>query len=107
MPNLEESQEEMPPDLPGLDCGECGFPSCETLAREISGGRAREEACPVMRCGKQVVLKIGEREVPMGEFVQEFLKGAVLGMISQLKKVDLKEGEVVELRFRVEDDDLR
>lgn len=31
--------------LPGLDCGACGAPSCKALAEDISKGEAKEEDC--------------------------------------------------------------
>jgi hypothetical protein len=31
--------------LPGLDCGLCGAPSCETFAKDVAGGLARREEC--------------------------------------------------------------
>jgi ArsR family metal-binding transcriptional regulator len=32
-------------DLPGLDCGSCGSPSCRTLAEDIVRGNASEMDC--------------------------------------------------------------
>ncbi len=32
-------------DLPGLDCGACGAPSCRALAEDIVCGRAKETDC--------------------------------------------------------------
>ena len=31
--------------LPGLDCGACGAPSCKALAEDIARGEAKEEDC--------------------------------------------------------------
>lgn len=31
--------------LPGLDCGLCGSPSCETFARDVAAGDARHDEC--------------------------------------------------------------
>lgn len=31
--------------LPGLDCGLCGAPDCETFAKDVAGDRARREEC--------------------------------------------------------------
>ena len=32
-------------DLPGLDCGSCGAPTCEALAEDVAGGRANVNDC--------------------------------------------------------------
>ncbi len=37
--------EKMAADLPGLDCGSCGAPSCHALAEDIVRGIATEEDC--------------------------------------------------------------
>ncbi|MBQ9534824.1 MAG: 4Fe-4S binding protein [Clostridia bacterium] len=37
--------ERLTAELPGLDCGACGAPSCEALARDVVAGRAKENAC--------------------------------------------------------------
>lgn len=34
-------------DLPGLDCGSCGAPTCQNLAEDIVQGKATEEDCVV------------------------------------------------------------
>ncbi len=93
--------------LPKLNCGKCGFETCEETANNIVIGNARLEDCVVLATRKEVLLKIGDAEVPLGSFVQDFVKNGFLGMIRTLKKADMKPGDVVELKIRVGEDDVR
>ncbi len=56
--------------------------------------------------GKTVILKIGGRNIPLKGFVQDFIKGTTLGMIKTLKKTNVKEGDIIELKILVSADDL-
>lgn len=92
--------------LPGLDCGECGFESCDAMGKAIASGTADSDGCVVLQAGTVVTLKINGVNVPVGRFVQGFIKSTTLGMIKTLKKADIKEGDVVELKILVNADDL-
>ena len=46
--------------LPGLDCGACGAPSCKALAEDISKGEAKEEDCVYIM--KEHLRKLMEQE---------------------------------------------
>lgn len=92
--------------LPGLDCGDCGFESCVEMAKQILAGQKNYEDCVVIRAGKKVVVKIGGKDVPIGSFVQDFVKGVVLGMLSSLKKTEIKAGDEIEIKIKVGKDDL-
>lgn len=94
-------------ELPGFDCGECGFESCSAMAEAIVARRADIEDCVVLKAGKTVILKISGRDVPIGGFVQDFIKGTTLGMIKTLKKADVKKGDIIELKILMNADDLR
>ena len=100
------SKEEIREKLPGLNCKQCGY-SCDELAERIEKGLATLEDCVVIKARKKVMLKVDGKEVPLGKFVQSFVKNVTLGMISSLKEVELKKGVIVELRFKVDEDDLR
>lgn len=56
--------------------------------------------------GKTVILKIGGRNIPLKGFVQDFIKGTTMGMIKTLKKTNVKEGDIIELKILVSADDL-
>jgi iron only hydrogenase large subunit-like protein len=40
-----EEMETIERDLPGLDCGSCGSPTCHSLAEDVVRGKARETDC--------------------------------------------------------------
>ena len=40
-----EMMEKLTKELPGLDCGSCGAPSCQALAEDIVRGQAVERDC--------------------------------------------------------------
>lgn len=92
--------------LPGLNCGECGSPTCRRMAEKIYRRKAGLSDCVVISAKKKVSLKINKNEVPMGNFVQNFVKNTMVGMVSSLKKSKLKKGDVVELKIKVDKDDL-
>lgn len=50
--------EEVRNALPGANCGACGFPGCDGLAKAIAEGRAPVNGCPVG--GKPVAEKLAE-----------------------------------------------
>lgn len=99
--------EEVLRKLPGLDCGDCGFQGCAEMAGEIALGRKSYGDCVVLNAGRRVEIRIAGAEVPLGSFVQGFVARTVLGMVSSLKKAEVKPGDVVEIRIRVDEDDLR
>ena len=43
--DMMEKMEEICKDLPGLDCGSCGAPTCRALAEDIVKGKAKETDC--------------------------------------------------------------
>ncbi len=47
-----EKVEEILKNLPGIDCGSCGAPTCRALAEDIVNGRAREADCVFRLRGK-------------------------------------------------------
>ena len=46
--------------LPGLDCGACGAPSCKALAEDIARGAAKEEDCVYIM--KERIWRLMEQE---------------------------------------------
>jgi len=55
---IDEKEEAILEELPGNNCGGCGFPGCAGLAAAIAAGDAEVGACPVG--GKPVAEKIAE-----------------------------------------------
>jgi len=44
---VDEKEEAVRSELPGNNCGGCGFPGCDGLAKAIAAGEAPVDACPV------------------------------------------------------------
>ena len=55
---VDEKEEAVRAELPGNNCGGCGFPGCDGLAKAIAAGEAPVDACPVG--GSSVGKKIAE-----------------------------------------------
>ncbi len=92
--------------LPGLDCGDCGKESCRAMAEAIVGGRDDISNCVVLSAGEAVSVTVSGKEVPMGDFVQNFIRNSVLGMISSLKGGEVKSGDSVTIKINLREEDL-
>ena len=57
---VNEKEEAVRAELPGNNCGGCGYPGCDGLAAAIANGEAPVNACPV---GGDAVGKIGRAHV--------------------------------------------
>ena len=55
---VNENEEKIRADLPGNNCGACGYPACYGLAWAIAKKEAPINQCPVV--GNEVAKKIGE-----------------------------------------------
>lgn len=73
--------------LPGLDCGRCGYDSCNELARAIYEGSQDLSDCQV-REQRNLDLKVNGKEVPLENFPASFVEGGLKGMLRALKGVD-------------------
>ncbi|HYB93044.1 MAG TPA: molybdopterin-guanine dinucleotide biosynthesis protein B [archaeon] len=80
--------------LPNLNCGDCGFQNCIGLAKAVADGKATLKNCYTLR-GKGVKVQINGEKVPMNQFVQDMIRGALFGLISPLKKTQIKGNESV------------
>lgn len=78
---------EIEDDLPGIDCGRCGYDSCEELASAILEGKKELSDCEV-REQRRVNLKVNGEEVPLENFPAQFVEGGLKGMLRSLKGVD-------------------
>jgi hypothetical protein len=55
---------------------------------------------------RKIVLKIGDKNIPMNRFVMDFFKATILGMIKTLKNANVSDGDVIEIKLLVDPDDL-
>jgi molybdopterin-guanine dinucleotide biosynthesis protein B len=85
-------QKALPP-LFGLDCHRCGYKTCEDFARAALARKVHAKDCRTVF--GNVELRVNGKLVPLNPFVQEFLAGATVGMLSSLKGA---KGEEIELR---------
>ncbi|MGC9307918.1 MAG: molybdopterin-guanine dinucleotide biosynthesis protein B [Thermoplasmatota archaeon] len=81
--------------LPGLDCGDCGYRSCQELAQTIVDGDATVEDCVVSHGG--VMVTVDGTAIPLKPFVQSFIEGTVRGMLQSLKGVEDTTGKTVQI----------
>lgn len=68
-------------NLPGNNCGGCGYAGCDALAKAIAGGEAEANACPVG--GAEVAQKIAEI---MGSMVEVTKRVAFVKCIGDCEK---------------------
>jgi molybdopterin-guanine dinucleotide biosynthesis protein B len=102
----EKKVERILDQLPGLDCGDCGKESCRDLADAIVDGKDDISSCVVLSAGEAVNVTISGKEVPMGDFVQGFVRNTVLGMVRSLKGGDAAPGDSISIRINLREEDL-
>lgn len=76
-------------NLPGLDCGFCGFKNCFEHAKAIHEKRSTPEKCLTLSGERKVILKVNGEKIPLNPFIQNIIKNTILAMISSLKGVKL------------------
>ena len=87
--------------LPGLDCGDCGFESCNRMAEEIADGKAELDQCQKLPSGRTRIMVDG-KVVPVGPFVDDIVTNTIRGMISSLKGAeDPKKITIIDRVYRI------
>ncbi|MBS7643776.1 molybdopterin-guanine dinucleotide biosynthesis protein B [Candidatus Bathyarchaeota archaeon] len=82
--------------LPGFNCGNCGYKTCYELARAIAENKAKLADCNMLKsAGNTLVIKDNNHVLPINPFVQKIIRKAVLAMISTLKGITIKGNEAV------------
>ena len=71
-------------ELPGLDCGACGSPSCRALAEDIVRGLAFDTDC---------IIKLRGRVKTLAEEILDLARKLPPAMSKNAKKDDSDEGE--------------
>lgn len=72
--------------LPGLNCKHCGYDSCREFAKAILRGEATMKECEVLATDI-ATLKVDGKNVPIGKFPQQIIRGVTLGVLETLKGV--------------------
>lgn len=73
----------VPPVLPEIDCGHCGFRSCREFALAVLDGRKAWNSCPTLQ--EFTVLRVDGRRVYLNPFIQDLIAGVIQGLLSPLK----------------------
>jgi len=87
--------------LPGLDCRKCGYQSCEEMAVAVYRKDAKLNDCVplTLRSKLKTKITINGNEVPIQPFVSEIIRNSILGMISSLKGVSIRENEEIHVKI--------
>lgn len=76
----------------GLDCGECGYSSCEEYVLSAISGEASKEGCVTSQ--GEVSLIVDGKRVPLKPFIQDLVERTITGMVSSLKDTEGRKIEV-------------
>ena len=82
-------------ELPGLDCGKCGF-DCRGLAGEVVKGRRKIGACKELS-DLDVGIFVNGKRIAAGRFVSGIVHRTVHGMLSSLKGYESGKEVVIRL----------
>ena len=87
--------------LLGLNCGKCGYLSCEEMAVAIYKRKAKLDDCVTLRLRSKLKTRItlNDVEVPIQLFVSEIIRNSVLGMVSSLKGVSIGGNEEIRIEI--------
>lgn len=88
--------------LPGLDCGKCGYPSCWDFARAVYKGEKPLGGCENIDTSG-VKMKVNGKDVYLSPFPASFVKNSIKGMVKSLKGVE--EPESIKIEITEENDD--
>lgn len=69
--------------LNDFHCGKCGHDNCREMAGLIAQGKAKRSDCAIYE--SDIELLLDGKPLPIVPFVQDFIKGAVLGMAKELR----------------------
>ena len=87
--------------LPVLNCGKCGYSSCEEMAVAIYRRKAKLNDCVTLRLRSKLKtwITVNDNEIPIQPFVSEIIRNALLGMVSSLKGVSIKGDEEIRIKI--------
>ncbi|MGI6492555.1 MAG: (Fe-S)-binding protein [Pelotomaculum sp.] len=88
--------ERLPFLVPNPCCGACGRSDCKSMMADIVAGKAELKDCAILNA--KVEIKIGDQELVLVEFVQDFIKKTVTGMLSALD--GYRENSSIEIKIK-------
>ncbi len=71
-------------DLGNQDCKQCGYETCLDLAKSIEKGIESRSKCVYLI---KVSLTVDGKDIKMKEFVQNFVAGSIIGMVTTLQGI--------------------
>lgn len=69
--------------LPNLNCGECGYKDCYSLAQEIVKGNKTLDVCSSLE--PSTLVKVNGKIISMNPFISKIVKNTIIGILSSLK----------------------
>ena len=88
---LDHSIRKIISDLPGIDCGFCGYPTCRDFAYAVLKGIRNIEDCPIKL---DVELKVNNKKVHLSPYPKQVLVNILKGYLESLKGVPEKIEEI-------------
>jgi molybdopterin-guanine dinucleotide biosynthesis protein B len=79
-------------------CGECGFATCEDLAKAMVAGEPKAKGCVLLSGVGTVSLEVNGVRVPIKEFPREVIRNVLEGAVSTLHGVK----EIQTLTIKIE-----
>lgn len=86
--------------LPDLNCGKCGYDSCDALAQAILRLETSIDSCKSLLV-EDVILIVDGKRVMLSEFPRSFIRNVVLGMVNSLKGFDKEKIREVSLSIKL------
>ncbi|MGC8620245.1 MAG: molybdopterin-guanine dinucleotide biosynthesis protein B [Thermoplasmata archaeon] len=84
---MEIEIEKIERDLPGLNCGDCGYKNCRIMAENIFNNKNRLEDCKHIN-DKNLIIFVNGNRIYLNDFMQKLFENTIKGMLSSLKGVD-------------------
>ena len=69
--------------LPNLNCGECGYQDCYSLAQEIVKGSKILDDCSSLE--PSTLVQVNGKIISMNPFISKIVKNTIIGLLSSLK----------------------
>lgn len=82
--------------LNDFHCGKCGHQNCKEMAGLIAQGKAKRSDCAIYK--SDIELLLDGKPLPMVPFVQDIIKGAVFGMVKELRGFENNKDIVLRIR---------
>jgi len=79
--------------LPLMNCGDCGFSTCQEMAEQLMQKKTSFNKCPHLTA--QTFLQVDDEQIQMKDFVQNIISQGIEGMLQTLKGVPRNPKKIV------------